>query len=105
MQDTLKSMMQQEGGGLDWCNGHNSKLSLPKTIYLLITRKCVPNPNQTSKQKTIPMPRKAITINGKDIEPLQHAKYLGVYVDQELKWKEQASRAVKKSMDFTLAYQ
>jgi ribonuclease HI len=104
VQDILKDMMQRDGGGLSWCKGHNSKLSLPKTVYLLITRKRIPNPDRTSKQKTVPMPRKAITIDGKVIEASQHAKYLGIYVDHELRWKEQTSRAVKKAMDYTLAY-
>jgi hypothetical protein len=95
--------MQRENGGLAWCRAHNSKLSLPKTVYLLITRKRIQNPNRTSKQKTIPMPRKPISIDGKDIEASQYAKYLGVYVNYELKWNEQTSRTVKKATNFTLA--
>jgi ribonuclease HI len=35
---------------------------------------------------------------------VQYAKYLGVYVDHELKWKEQTTRTVKKAMNYTLAY-
>jgi hypothetical protein len=104
VQEVLKSMMQRDTGGLAWCRAHNSKLSLPKTVYLLITRKRVQNPDRTSKKKTIPMPRKPITIDGKDIEASQYAKYLGVYVDHELKWKEQTTRTVKKAMNYTLAY-
>jgi hypothetical protein len=74
VQDVLKSMMQRQTGGLAWCQSHNSKLSLPKTVYLLITRKRIQNPDKMSKKKTIPMPRKPITINGKDIEAAQHCK-------------------------------
>jgi hypothetical protein len=98
-------MMERPSGGLEWCRSYNSKLSLPKTVYLLITRKRTPNPNGTRvKPKTTPMKRKAITINNREIPPSEYAKYLGVYVDQELKWKEQAVRAVKKATNFTLAY-
>jgi hypothetical protein len=105
VQRILKDMMERPNGGLEWCRSHNSKLSLPKTVYLLITRKRTPNPDGTrGKPKTIPMKRKKIVIDNREIPPSEYAKYLGVYVDQELKWKEQAVRAVKKATDFTLAY-
>jgi hypothetical protein len=87
---TLSDMMERPTGGLNWCNTHNSKLSLPKTTYLLATQKCIPG-STAEGLKTIPRPRHDIKIGSTIIPASEFAKYLGIYLDQELQWKEQAS--------------
>jgi hypothetical protein len=93
----LTDMMERQGGALQWCSNHNSKLSLPKTVYMLFMRKSGDGENGK-------MVRKPLHIDGTDITASPHAKYLGVFMDQELRWKEQCSQTVKKATQVVTQY-
>lgn len=89
-------MMTRSGGANDWAESHHSEIETDKLKALGMSRRREPNPNRNTKAKTIPITRPPITINGRQIPLETHAKYLGIIVDQELRFKEHASYALAK---------
>jgi ribonuclease HI len=101
----VESFMHRRNGGFAWFDSHNSKVSLDKTKWVIYTRERepAPAPRARSAPSTRPVQRVHITLRGKRIEPSPFAKYLGVLVDQELRWKEQEARTSKTAMKWVLA--
>jgi ribonuclease HI len=63
-----------------------------------------PTDPTTQQRCTVPITRSAIFINSQRIKPSTSARYLGVLIDQELHFKEQAELAIRKATERTLAY-
>jgi ribonuclease HI len=101
----VESFMHRRKGGFEWFTTHNSTVSLDKTKWVIYTRDREPilSPRTRGSPSTRPVQRIHITLRGKRIDPSPFAKYLGVLVDQELRWKEQETRAAKTAMKWTLA--
>jgi ribonuclease HI len=102
--EQLKDMMERDGGGLEWCREQNSKLCLSKTTYVLATQRRDHTGDPQTGPRTTPITRTSITIDNILIPPSPYAKYLGIFIDQELRWKEQSSRAISKATNWVLAY-
>ena len=81
--DILLDMLVRPGGGFDWSKDHNSKFEASKFALMDFTM---------SKSK----PRPQMTIRGITIKPVPSHKFLGVIVDQELRWREHAAYAIAK---------
>ena len=79
----LHNMMERRGGAYDWSNKHNSKFETSKFGLIDFTL-------NRSKE------RPPMVIRGTTIKPSTSHKFLGVMVDQELRWKEHASYALAK---------
>ncbi|KAG2742524.1 hypothetical protein P692DRAFT_20652403, partial [Suillus brevipes Sb2] len=99
--EKLKGMMEKPGGALEWSRKHNAEFELDKTALVCLSRKRIPDANNPGK--TVPVPRPPITISGHTIHPSSSHKFLGVIIDQELRFKEQAASALAKGTKYTLA--
>jgi hypothetical protein len=80
----LRSMMTREGGAIEWTEKHNSRFEYSKIALIDFAHS-----NKKTQRPPLALPE--ITI-----EPTTHAKYLGVILDQNLRWKEQAAYAIGK---------
>jgi ribonuclease HI len=91
----IEEMFNREGGPKDWGRSHHSIYELHKSGALALTRKRIVDPNNPRKRITHP----PITIKLDDnshITTVPTQKYLGVIVDRELRFKEQAAAAIGK---------
>ncbi|QRV96882.1 Reverse transcriptase from transposon X-element protein [Ceratobasidium sp. AG-Ba] len=79
--DKLVSMMDRPGGMREWAASHTCEHEYEKTALIGFTRRS----NES---------RPSITIAGTVIKPSSSHKFLGVVFDQQLRWKEQAAKAV-----------
>ncbi|KAI6011380.1 hypothetical protein BKA83DRAFT_4467068 [Pisolithus microcarpus] len=82
---TLNNMMEREGGAFEWSDNHNSQFEMNKFVLMDFTL-------NRSKQR-IP-----ITIRGTQIAPSPTHQFLGVQLDQELRWKAHTAYAIAKGM-------
>ena len=99
--EKLKNLMEGEDGALAWGRKHEAEFELDKTALLCVTRGRAPDPN--NRGKSIPVPRPGITIQGHRIEPGKSCKFLGVIMDDELRFKEHAAYAIAKGTGYVLA--
>ena len=80
-------MLEREGGAYEWSADHNSRFETSKFSLVDFT---------LSKSK----PHPPMTICGNIITPAPSHKFLGVVVDQELRWKEHAAYALAKGTGY-----
>jgi hypothetical protein len=81
---TLASMMEREGGILEWSKMHNSPLEFSKLALIDFTHR-----NSRKERSMLQLPQRCI-------EPVISTKYLGVILDQNLNWKPQQAHAIGK---------
>ena len=97
----IKVMMEWRGGCIEWSQTHYVNFEMDKNALVQATRKrepCTSNPRKTVPKKRIP-----ITIAGKTTRPVKSHKFLGVIIDEELRFKEQLASAVAKGTKYALA--
>ena len=80
----ISDMVTWPGGALDWLTQHNSMFEASKSV--LIDFSC---------SRTITRP--PMLLRGIVLTPQPAYKFLGVMLDQELRWNQQASYAVAKA--------
>jgi ribonuclease HI len=80
----LENMMMHTDGAMDWAKEHNSKFELLKQALMDFS-------HRNKKADSTPL-----RIANATVEPSNSAKYLGIYLDKHLNWKEQVANAVKK---------
>ena len=80
----LSDMMTRNGGAMEWARHHNSKFEMSKLALL--------NFSHCSKATESP----PLTIADTRVNASKSVKYLGIYLDQHLSWKEQIAYAMKK---------
>jgi hypothetical protein len=68
----------------NWCNENAMTINTEKTFYQIFT---------LNHKK----PTDSLKINNKPVAETQEAKYLGMYLDVKLTWKNHAERTVKKN--------
>ena len=88
----LEDIMERRGGALDWAKSHKCEFALNKFGLVGFTRKRE-TASGTQGKKTRPVTRPHITIGGHKIEATDMHKYLGVIMDQELRYKEHTEYA------------
>ena len=98
----LKALMTKEDGGLQWSRDHNSRFEVSKSVVMHLSRKTSLDPD--SEQGRILLERPKLTLEGQDIQEVNCFKYLGVQIDSQLRWKEQAQRATANATKWTLQY-
>lgn len=98
--DKIKYIMEKEGGCMQWSQDHNSQFKSSKSVIIDCSRTRV---TDSTTRKKILTPQPDITIGGLTIKPSRSSKYLGVIIDQELRWNEQAAAAVAKGAKWTAA--
>jgi ribonuclease HI/endonuclease/exonuclease/phosphatase family metal-dependent hydrolase len=98
----LKQMMTNEEGGLQWSKEHNSRFEVSKSAIVHFTRKTAANPDIENGR--IPLERPKLTLEGQEVEEVECYKYLGVQIDSQLRWKEQAQRAIANATKWILQF-
>ena len=98
----IETMMVKEGGGLQWSKDHNSRFEVTKSAILHFTRKTAPDPN--ADRGRISMERPTLTLEEQEVKEVECFKYLGIQIDTQLRWKEQAQRAIANATKWILQY-
>jgi ribonuclease HI/exonuclease III len=98
----LERMMVEEGGGLQWSHEHNSKFEVSKSVILHATRRTQADPDD--EETRIPLHRPQLMIQGKHIQEVTNYKYLGVQIDDQLRWNVQAQRAAANATKWLLQF-
>ena len=101
--DRVKGMMERGGGGLDWMHTHQCSFMLDKfrVIRLMRSREATTvGPNQTRPVKQLP-----IQLWDFKVPAIAIHKFLGVLIDQELRWKEHVNYALVKGIGWVTQYQ
>lgn len=92
-------MMTRNKGGIEWSKRHNCVFAMDKFALVGFTRK-----RENVGGKMMPIRRPAITLEGQEIKPVGHHKFLGVLLDQELSFDIQAEEAYKKGHAWITQY-
>lgn len=98
--DGLKDMMLRPGGAEEWSKIHSSSFKMDKLQLIGFSRKR--KKYLFLLQKTMPIPRHALRINGHIIKPAETHKYLGVILNKELCFKNHAAYVIRKGMGTAL---
>ena len=85
----LVNMLEREGGGYQWSKDHNSKFETSKFALIDFS---------LNRSKECP----PIQVRGITIKPVPSHKFLGVILNQELRWQEQASYSLGKGTEYTM---
>ena len=85
----LTDMLECEGGGYQWSKNHNSHFEPSKFALIDFSL--------NRKKAHPPLHTRNVVIN-----PTPSHKFLGVFLDQELWWWEQANYALAKGTQYTL---
>jgi len=94
--------MEREGGIFEWARDHNCEFGIEKFQLVDFSRKLIPNP--LDARKRIPVGRPALKLGAQTIKSQGHAKFLGVLVDNTLRWKEQNAAALAKGQGWVLQF-
>ncbi|KAF7783210.1 hypothetical protein Agabi119p4_2586 [Agaricus bisporus var. burnettii] len=98
----LQKMMEREGGGFEWSTAHNSKFALDK---LAITHfSPTENKGGLTERARARNERPQLELRGQSVEEAQMYKYLGVCIDNKLKWNEQLEKTVAKATKWALLF-
>ena len=91
----LGDMFRRPGGPQEWGRSHHSLYDLAKSGAVAATRKKLVDPN--NPRKRIAQPPLTIQLdNDHQITTTPAQKYLGIIIDSELRFKEQAAFAIGK---------
>lgn len=90
----ITHMITRPKGALEWSRTHYSKFELDKTGLMTFTHRRIPDP--TRPGKTMSTPRPPIVIDSHSIKLSPSLKFLGIILDQELRFKAQADHAAAK---------
>ena len=86
----LEDMMLRKGGAMEWARWQNSKFEMSKLALL--------NFSHHSKEVESTL----LTIADTEVAALTSVKYLGIYLDQHLNWKEQIAYTQKKGTKWAM---
>ena len=98
----LKEMMTKEDGGLCWSVSHNSRFEVTKLAIIHFSRKTVSDPEIENGR--IRLGRPALTLEGQVVQEVESYKYLGIQIDSQLRWREQAQRATANATKWILQF-
>ena len=100
--DRLHNMMNRDQGGYEWSDQHNSRFEPSKMAIVGFSRRRTVDPHHPGRTITEPRPDLHLQDAIIKLSPLH--KYLGIVLDQELRWKEQAERATGMAAKWTLCF-
>lgn len=92
--EKLREMLIGTGGALNWAKSHASIFEIDKTALIGYSRKLTRDP--TGEKKRIPVARPPLRLGNVTIQATKSHTFLGVILDQELRFKEQMARAIEK---------
>ena len=97
----VKSMMERRGGCIEWSRTHHVNFEMDKNASLQPSR--LKEKLNNGSGKLVPIKRYPIVIEGRTTLPSKAHKFLGVIIDEELRFKEQVASAVAKGTKYALA--
>ncbi|KAJ3492820.1 hypothetical protein NLJ89_g11157 [Agrocybe chaxingu] len=103
--DTTKALadfMNREDGGFKWGRDHNSKFEIDKLAVCHFTLKKIADP--ANPRKRIPPPHPPLILQGKTIKAATNYKYLGIHIDNQLRWNVQSQKTKAKSLSWILMF-
>lgn len=95
----VKKMIKCRGGCIDWSHSHHVDFKLDKNALVQTTRN--KEPLDPITRKSAPIKRVPIMIDGRITQPVKSHKFLGIIIDEELRFKEQLASAVMKGTKYT----
>lgn len=98
----LEELMSKEDGGVQWSVDHNSRFETSKSVVLHASRQTQQDPKTDDSR--IPLDRPKHIIEGQVIQEVKSFKYLGVQINNQLKWNEQAQRVLANTTKWLLQY-
>ena len=93
----LNDIMTRPAGILDEARKRNIEFEISKSDIQDFSRKRI-RTTINGKTRMIPMPRPPAVINGNTLSPVKTKIFLGVEIDEELRFKEHGTLALKKGM-------
>src|SRR5882724_8740741 len=96
-------MMTRKGGGLEWSLTHQCEFAIDKFGVMGLTRRR--EPDQSGRMRTRPIQRRPIYLQGVKVLAAATHRFLGIILDQELRWKDQCQYAVQKGVKWVTQYQ
>jgi hypothetical protein len=100
--ERLTTLMTKEDGGIRWSRDHNSKFETSKSVVMHATRKTQWNPETDNER--VQLDRPTLRLQGEEIKEVENFKYLGVQIDAQLRWNEQAQRATANATKWLLQF-
>ena len=97
----LLHMLEHQGGCMEWSHTHQTEFEINKTALVQASRRRQKSPD--NPRKTIPTKCIPIIIAGKTVKPVTSHKFLGVIIDEQLRFKEQIAAATSKGSKYALA--
>ena len=99
--EKLHHLMEKTDGALTWSQSHHTEFELDKTALICATR--LHQPDSQNAGKTIPTQHPPITIQGSMINPTPTCKFLGIIMDQELRFSAHTAYTIGKGTKYVLA--
>lgn len=97
----IKHIMERWGRCLEWSRTHHVSFEMDKNTLVQASRRreeSTANPRKTVPKKCVP-----ITIASRITRPVKSHKFLGIFIDEELRFKEQLASTVAKGTKYALA--
>jgi ribonuclease HI len=95
----INDMMTKDEGGITWSRKHNSKFEASKSAIMHATRRAsYDEEGNTSAEKPV------MKIAGHVIKEVDTYKYLGIIIDNKLRWNEQEQRTIASATKWLLQY-
>ena len=98
----IRDMMMREDGGEEWSISHNSRFKVIKSAISHYTRSTKLDPDL--ENSCIPLFRPMLILGNQTVQEVKCYKYLGIQIDSQLKWKEQAQRALSNATKWILQF-
>jgi len=98
----IRRLMNKPGGGFDWLAEHNSRFEMSKLAVMHFSKKRTST--GSGPGKTVSISRPDLVLRGNVVKQVQSYKYLGIWIDQELRWGEQAKQTIAKSTAWTMLF-
>ena len=93
--------MERRGGCIEWSHTHHVNFEMDKNASIQPSR--LKEKSADGSGKLVPIKRFPVTIAGRTTQPSKSHKFLGVIIDEELRFKEQVASAVAKGTKYSLA--
>ena len=98
----LRYMMTKNQGGMQWSRDHNSRFEVTKSVVMHFTRKTRKDPEDNHRR--IPVEAPDLILENQIVKEVNCFKYLGIQIDAQLRWKEQAQRATANATKWLLQF-
>ena len=96
----LVRIIERPGGFIEWSTTHQVEFKIDKTALVQASQR--QQKSLVDPRKTVPITRVPINIAGCQVKPVPSHKFLGVIIDEQLRFKEQMAAAAAKGTKYTL---